>query len=180
MKQKIVEARVTSEIPRIGTKWLAIQICNPPIHEMDVAVSCCGEDRDARGGAYNQWPRLPAADPLPPLKSSTGITLGDILDVSVKHQAEHRLCPHADQAWQLDADGYADVTVIFKGRMELKDDDPIFLEDVKCWHEEEAWQDVLRGTQTPPNENHEIELQYTHAKKFGTLMLNTADDTLLT
>ena len=113
-------------------------ICQPPIYEMEVSVACCNEH------AGHRLPGMPTPPPIPePIRSKTGITVGDLLTASRKLWQEHRLCPYA-QDWDHDKEGYVCVAPSFKGIIHLKDGDPT-MEAQKSWHKQTKDEYEARG-----------------------------------
>lgn len=117
-----------SKLPRLGERCQSMLICQPPIYEMEVSVVCCNDH------TVHRLPGMPSPPPIPePIRSKTGITVGDLLTATRKLWQEHRLCPYA-QDWDHDyKQGYVCVSPSFKGVIHLKDGDPT-LEAQKRWH----------------------------------------------
>ena len=94
-------------------------ICQPPVTEMAVMPQCCQPDySDTR----NDLP--PSSEPTV-VRSSTGWTIGELLDVAAATAKSHRLCPYADKDDIDDTTGEAIVDVIFRGKLVLRPDDPV-------------------------------------------------------
>lgn len=64
-------------LPRIGTRWRRMLICQPLIHRMDILPLCCIRQASVKKEA---------------LSSAEGLTIGDILDATLRVQKEHSTC----------------------------------------------------------------------------------------
>ena len=109
-------------------------ICQPPIYDMDVYTDCCyptahdfREDfteTDGKHGVHH----LGCRGPFTKIHSDTGLTVGDLYDMTKELQEEHRYCPSARELQLFYEDGTADVEVVFEGTVPLQADDPIIAE----------------------------------------------------
>lgn len=82
-------------------------------------IDCC--DR-----GFGPQPIRDRARRGPGIRSSTGITLGDILDATARLREEHRLCPDAFTGLHRE-DGTVDVTVVFEASIPLNAEDPLLM-----------------------------------------------------
>lgn len=127
-------AEFAAELPRIGTRCRSMLVCQPPIHQMGVYASCCSSNPYMFWlGAIESCPQAmpkykaygsapPHGLPEPPfeiLTSDTGITVGDLYDMTVKHRALHYRCPWAF-ASEHDTEGELSVRVSLGGTVHLK------------------------------------------------------------
>ncbi|KAK5127048.1 hypothetical protein LTR85_008407 [Meristemomyces frigidus] len=106
-----------ASLPKLGDRCLSMLVCQPPIFEMQACVSCCDRHR------YLGHPFPPDVKDPEPLRSKTGITVGDVLKATSQLIDRHRTCPHASQ-WDHDEHGLVNVSPSFKGVLRLKDSDP--------------------------------------------------------
>ncbi|KAK5126934.1 hypothetical protein LTR85_008292 [Meristemomyces frigidus] len=74
----------------------------------------------------SRWRRMPRAEPRI-ITAECGITIGDLYDAAQTLWLEHRQCANAG-ALQLDEDGLVRVQVSFSAKIDLKPNDPIFVE----------------------------------------------------
>lgn len=99
-------------------------ICQQPLTEMTISLDCCTDVR---------IPGLP--DPhTPPITSSTGIKIGQILDSVKALQKSHRYCPYASEL-KHDWDGTVRPQVQFTASLELRGRDPIIMERLRDQNE---------------------------------------------
>lgn len=92
-------------LPRVGSRYRAMLLCQPVVKKMHVSTVCC-RARNTRK-----------------INSRTGLTIGRLLDTAQSMISKHRLCPDADES-MLDADGRVSVEVKFHGKVVLRADDP--------------------------------------------------------
>lgn len=109
-------------LPQLGDRCRSILICQPPIFQMEASVTCCNRD-------LHNW--IPATavtatglDYPEPVRSTTGTTIGDLLDATKQLWARHRTCAHA-QHLDHDREGFVMVQPRFHGPLRLKTGDPI-------------------------------------------------------
>lgn len=109
---------------KVGSRGRAMLICQPPILEMKLYTRCCSSAPSylylgsEMATAWARWAELP------PLKSPTGLTIGDLLDAGAKIEREHRFCPYAPNDDLNTVTGENRVRVIFRGELKLREDDP--------------------------------------------------------
>lgn len=112
-------------LPRLGERCRSMLICQPPVFEMEASVSCCSNRNLILAGLQMQMqihsPR--PTDQPKPIRSTTGITVGDVLDATRVILQQHRACPHA-QPHEHDAEGKVDSAPSFRAMLRLEDDDP--------------------------------------------------------
>ena len=116
-------ASFSTKLPRLGDRCRSMLICQPPVYEMEVKTTCCNR---YSFGVFSLAPQNALATELDapkPLRSKTGITIGDLLDATEEVCKKHRTCPHA-QTYDHDDKGFVVVSPAFKGTVRLKDDDP--------------------------------------------------------
>lgn len=94
----------------IGTRWMRMFICQPPVHEMRVETVCCGN----RGGQSEGQV----------IRSNTGLTIGDLYGASKMLIEEHRTCVHAN-ATHHDQHGFVQAEPVFSTMVKLDEHDPI-------------------------------------------------------
>lgn len=121
-----------------GARIRCMLLCQPPVVELEVELSCCGhtsmasEDfvggQDAgRGGAawagyLNQIRKLERhGKKLTKLRREAGVTVGDVWDIFTALTKAHELCPRAGLN-DHDNDGFVKVTVQFHGAIHVKAD----------------------------------------------------------
>lgn len=102
-------------LPKIGSKYRRMFICQPPIKQMKVYLSCCPRDRE-----LGFLPQLEVCT----VSSDGGLTIGHLYDCARKQMDEHRWCPYAS-TFSLDDDGVVMTGVQFKGSVVLQPDHPI-------------------------------------------------------
>ncbi|KAK4545779.1 hypothetical protein LTR36_002733 [Oleoguttula mirabilis] len=99
---------------KIGTRWRRMFICQPPVHEVTISCACCSSK-------YKHTE-------LRKLRSESGVTIGDLYDMTETLVTEHRTCVYAS-ALQHDEAGVVIVNPTFSATMDLGDSDPI----VQAW-----------------------------------------------
>lgn len=115
-------------LPRIGSRWRSMLICQPPVKELVLHLECCEGSYDSN--AVEPPARRPPAQNTIVI-SASGITVGDIYDITHRLRQEHRLCPFAPRH---DGRGMAMVYCLFRARLLLDPDDPT----LKAWHTADA------------------------------------------
>lgn len=115
----IAEYDPERDLPRLGAASRNTLVCNPPVKVMDIELSCCRGM--TRAGDY-RGPKT--------VRNESGITVGQLLDLTGKFRKTHRLCPNAD-TYDLDARGFVWVRVRFVGDVELKWDDPVVQDEMR-------------------------------------------------
>ena len=113
--------RHLSALPTPGAKIRAMLVCQPPVLEMAVSTNCC-----VRLGTCSADSPLESARKICPVKSFTGITIGNLLDAAAKIENEHRLCPFADPNDHDLETGNVRLSISFQGKAVLRNDDPQF------------------------------------------------------
>ncbi|KAK3722242.1 hypothetical protein LTR37_002675 [Vermiconidia calcicola] len=99
----------------------SILICQPPVQQMQVTASCCSREHTKERAVSRGLPPPPAPTVI---RSTTGLTLGDILDAEDKMMRDHASCPYAS-AYLLDyQNGLVRLDVNFQGVLLLRSDDP--------------------------------------------------------
>lgn len=110
----------------LGSRVRQTLICQPPLKSLTVKPSFCCSRRDP-----SQRPKR--------ITSSTGLTIGDVVDEARKLLNKHRLCPHAWSIYHLE-DGVVMVRVEFTGLLRVSGNDPVLLECEKATREIEQRQ----------------------------------------
>ncbi|KAK0302579.1 hypothetical protein LTR91_010551 [Friedmanniomyces endolithicus] len=105
--------RVQRPLPRVGERSQAMLICQPPITEMSVILSCRRRPRGANTGAK--------------IRNPDGLTVGDLLHATEEHAVQHEQSSHAESC-RHDRTGLVRSTVSFRGDLLLREDDPSLLE----------------------------------------------------
>jgi len=114
----------SGELPRVGSRCRRIFVCQPPVTQMELILSCCSPNlADRLAGA------TPAQPGVPPYKPETvdradGIRFGDLLDVARDKYAYHGCCPDCPDR-MLDSDGRSELTLRFTVKIPLAHHDPI-------------------------------------------------------
>jgi len=103
-------SKPSAELPRIGTRWRRMFICQPPIKEISVWDQCRNYQ-----GSRNE-PRV--------IKSESGFTIGDLYDLTKEVMAEHRFCLNAPPDFH-DDEGIVRIDPTFTTKIILGDGDPI-------------------------------------------------------
>ncbi|KAK3659009.1 hypothetical protein LTR56_001446 [Elasticomyces elasticus] len=99
-------------LPSIGDRGRAIMICQPPVKEMFVLASCC---RTRFGTRF---------EPLAPtIRNFKGLSVGDLLDATIKASKQHEMCPYAAKRHHR-PDGTVDCRISFEGTVQLQANDP--------------------------------------------------------
>ena len=109
---------------RLGKRCRQMLICQPPLKQVRPVMSCCGEDSPSY--MFNV-PGSRSITVPEPIKSETGITVGDILDATDRLADEHRLCPHAFMH-DHDEEGHVQIFPAFKANIRLREGDPLLVE----------------------------------------------------
>ncbi|KAK5735843.1 hypothetical protein LTR17_007855 [Elasticomyces elasticus] len=113
-----------SPLARIGKRGLSMFICQPPITEMDVYLSCCMPG--SRGRSYTAGNRKSAGT----IRNAKGLSVGDLHRATAEYQKQHELCPHADK-YSHDGEGRVLMEVSYEGLLQLRADDPFVLQGYK-------------------------------------------------
>lgn len=100
-----------TRLPRIGTRWRKMFICQPPVSEMAVSTACCAHQRNK-----DEPPNI--------IRSATGLTMGHLYDWTEALAAEHRMCINANVC-HLDEDGFVNAKPTFATNVTLSEEDPI-------------------------------------------------------
>lgn len=108
----------------LGERVRSMLICQPPVYEMKVRMFCCTSARRTANGA-----NIPIVPPTI-LKSQTGITVGQICEVTKTIRAEHRMCPFA-LAHMCDDEGYITVWPLVEATIQLEPDDPVVIQSIE-------------------------------------------------
>ncbi|KAK4957243.1 hypothetical protein LTR10_005203 [Elasticomyces elasticus] len=103
------------KLPTIGSRGRSMLICQPPITEMTINVSCC--DRHRVRARQDQARKIFKAE---------GLTVGDLLCATVKARKERERCPYAEEFEHDRETGLVLVHVSFEGSLQLRIDDPCF------------------------------------------------------
>ncbi|KAK1073201.1 hypothetical protein LTR12_010812 [Friedmanniomyces endolithicus] len=106
--------RTQRPLPKIGEGSKAILICQPPITEMSVILSCRRRQRGANTGAK--------------IINPDGLTVGDLLHATEEHALQHEHSSHAAESCRDKRTGLVRSTVSFRGDLLLREDDPSLLE----------------------------------------------------
>ncbi|KAK4892552.1 hypothetical protein LTR27_009016 [Elasticomyces elasticus] len=165
------DCRDVSKPPLVGSAFRQLRICSPPIKEMEVQPSCCAYWSKSELGGYwsaptygSVWrghPQPPPPKKTEPLSNPNGITVGDIYDATLSMKEEHRLCPYAPDH-SLDEEGLVQPRIVFKGVIELAENDPLLV----AWRETlaEAARPVESVTPRTEMDEEDSMLAYTRAK----------------
>ncbi|KAK5742626.1 hypothetical protein LTR17_003157 [Elasticomyces elasticus] len=95
-------------LPRVGSRGQSMLICQPPIKEMTIDVSCCNTLHPKPGK----------------IRNSQGLTVGDLLRATAKARKQRELCPYAGEYQHDRNTGFVLVHVSFEGPLQLRIDDP--------------------------------------------------------
>ncbi|KAK3722184.1 hypothetical protein LTR37_002617 [Vermiconidia calcicola] len=106
-------------IPRIGTRYRSMYLCQPPVTDVTLKPDCCRYNGSV--GGSEDFTTRPWRTKI---TTATGVTLGQLIDEATKLQGVHRLCPNVESN-RLNADGAAHVGVECVGALSLRYDDPI-------------------------------------------------------
>ncbi|KAK3619526.1 hypothetical protein LTR56_023961 [Elasticomyces elasticus] len=109
------------KLPTIGSRGLSMLICQPPITEMTINVSCCDTHR-ARA----------RQDKGRKIFKAEGLTVGDLLCATVKARKKREQCPYAEEFEHDHETGSVLVHVSFEGSMQLRSDDPCFADEYEA------------------------------------------------
>lgn len=119
---------------RFGSRCRTMLCCEPLIKAVSVYTSCCAP--------YDDYTSVP----LEVVKVDTGLTVGDVIDVTTRLREAHRLCPEADFG-RLDDNGFYTPFVSFRATVILRDDDPMVVRErespalvAREEEEQEAWE----------------------------------------
>ncbi|KAK5127207.1 hypothetical protein LTR85_008569 [Meristemomyces frigidus] len=106
-------------LPRVGSRYRQMLVCQPTVSEMRVSLNCCKYNRDDNWG-FPQPASPPYGEPVIPLEvKEGGVTMGHVRDAAAELMRAHRLCPNADYT-KLDADGMVNVNPVFYGTIPRK------------------------------------------------------------
>jgi hypothetical protein len=104
-------------LPRIGSRWRAMYICQPPIKQMTIRLACCSHDAGI-GGVLRSAKEFTVT-------SESGLTIGDLYDKTKALVAEHRFCLAAS-TYQHDYEtGLVKVDPSFSTTITLRGGDPL-------------------------------------------------------
>jgi len=94
-------------------------ICQPPVSNITASMACCnGQFSDYMDDSDFETVRF---------TRTSGITIGDIVDLTAELQTKHRLCPKAPD-WTLNKkDGTVSMDAHFKAHITLRSDDPLVI-----------------------------------------------------
>ena len=92
-------------------------LCQPPITEIWAKPMCCSRN------SYGSDPEHPRAPRPTPVRSPSGVTVKDLLNVVKELNRTHRHCPYATPC-QHNRNGDVHVDVTFTGTMFSRPDDP--------------------------------------------------------
>jgi hypothetical protein len=92
------------QLPRIGSRWRSMLICQPPLHSMTVVTNCCAKSNYV-GEIEGE---------VGTITSDTGLTIGDLYDHTLALGKEHRMCGNAYGVEEHDEDGFVNVRVTFR------------------------------------------------------------------
>ncbi|KAK5702277.1 hypothetical protein LTR17_022458 [Elasticomyces elasticus] len=106
------------KLPTIGLRGQSMLICQPPITEMTISVSCCDTHR-ARA----------RQDKVRKIFNAEGLTVGDLLCATVKARKKREQCPYAQEFEHDQESGVVLVHVSFEGLLQLRIDDPCFADE---------------------------------------------------
>ncbi|KAK5677377.1 hypothetical protein LTS10_009947 [Elasticomyces elasticus] len=106
------------KLPTIGSRGRSMLICQPPITEMTINVSCCDTHRVR-----------PRQDQGRKIFNAEGLTVGDLLCATVKARKERERCPYAEEFEHDRETGIVLVHVSFEGSLQLRIDDPCFADE---------------------------------------------------
>lgn len=114
----------SARLPLLGSRCRAMLICQPPIKEIIARPSCC----QGMGSRNQELQALEDEIHPPPesviVRSETGLTVGDLLDVTDSLMRSHSACPYAPD-WQHHPNtGEVKVDVEFLATMALRPGDP--------------------------------------------------------
>ena len=152
--------------PLLPLKYHAMLICQPPIKEMLALPQCCDSFNKLRN-MYDDDPRDPPDPPGPVvMRSSTGLTVGDLLRVGRQLYADHRYCPYANERLH-DQHGNVHSDVEFIGTLTLQEYDPearyYDYSDYGDRASPDEWaEEEKSGERQPP-----LVEQYYNAKRYG-------------
>ena len=116
--QVIIQATIHDKLPRLGSRWLDMYTCQPPVTEMGIYANCCSRR------VVNDLTVIPeTTPPLSTLSVPRGIRVRNLLAATEPYFTGHRLCRNA-RAGILRVDGTVRVHVTFQGVLNLGPDDP--------------------------------------------------------
>ncbi|KAK5677577.1 hypothetical protein LTS10_010149 [Elasticomyces elasticus] len=104
-----------AKLPQVGERIQSMLICQPPITEMAIQLTCCLPDDE-------DYTRIEADKVV----NSQGITLGDLLRATIQYRENHKLCPYAHESHHDLETGFVKVDVSFWGELRLDPSDPVF------------------------------------------------------
>ncbi|KAK6395091.1 hypothetical protein LTR65_001280 [Meristemomyces frigidus] len=113
--------------PRLGPRVRSMLICQPPVHEMRIVLTCCNANKSQTQlnfPTYTIYTPDHAMEIPQPIRSATGITVGDIHDATCAMVMAHRLCPAAEPH-EHDERGYVKVDPKFETTIRLREADPL-------------------------------------------------------
>lgn len=119
-----IEARDSPGLAnQLGSRVRAMAICTPPIYSLLVRHFCAGyhmhKDKEGKCGTLNETSHVRS-------ESAFGFTVGEVVDLSKKLLADHRLCRN----------GF----LTFYGTISLMDDDPLVKEQLRrAEREKQEW-----------------------------------------
>lgn len=109
---------------QIGSRGRSMLICQPPLLEMEISTRCRSSRCSPIGLGHENMEARSRWSAIAPLKSSTGLTVGDLLEAGAKIEQEHRFCPCVQNGNENPVTGGNKVYVKFSGVLKLRDDDP--------------------------------------------------------
>jgi len=133
---------------RFGSRAKSQLICQPPVFEVQASITCCDHTQSGQM-------RFESAK----FSNSSGITVGDIVELAAKLQGEHLTCAKADRE-RHDDDGFVRSAVWFRAISPLQGDDPFFVN-------EQVERDREMAEELQDRQKEEKMDAYLRAKRFG-------------
>ena len=104
----------------IGSRIRKMFVCQPPVKELQVFVECCRYNLHHGIDDHEQ--------PSCTVTNKDGLTIGDLHDKTKQMLESHKYCANAEVFMLDDETGEVKNEVCFRGRIALKDDDPLLIE----------------------------------------------------
>lgn len=112
-------------LPRIGSRWRSMYICQPPIQKIQAHVTCCQNSQQmpvVHDMSSSQSTDITAMDGI-------GITIGDLYNFAEATYDKHRYCPMAPGYRINPKNGAVRIDSTFKAMISMEPNDPMLMHE---------------------------------------------------